>query len=85
MATRPGSLALKQWLTDNGRTQMWLANELGVSQTAVSAWILGSEPRASVAARLEALTGISVASWGEVEQSADDVQGEANANTGTHG
>ena len=56
---------LRQWIADSGTTQMKLAAELGVSQTAVSAWLSGSEPRATIAGRLQELAGIPLSAWGE--------------------
>ena len=62
--TRAGIL-LRQWIETNGTTQMKLAADLGVSQTAVSAWLCGSEPRATIAGRLQELAGIPLSAWGE--------------------
>jgi len=62
--TRAGVL-LRKWIEANDTTQMKLAAELGVSQTAVSAWLGGSEPRATIAGKLHVLAGIPIAAWGE--------------------
>lgn len=63
--TRAGML-LRKWIEKNATTQMKLAADMGVSQTAVSAWLGGSEPRATVAGKLQELAGIPIAAWGEI-------------------
>ena len=62
--TRAGML-LRKWIEVNDTTQMKLAADLGVSQTAVSAWLGGSEPRATIAGKLQEIAGIPIAAWGE--------------------
>lgn len=70
--------ALERWLADNDRSQMWLAGQLGVSQSAVSAWIAGMQPKVNVAVAIERLTKrkVMVEMWG---------QSARTARTGTEG
>lgn len=56
---------LRRWMDETRTTQTVLSKKLGVSQTAVSAWLAGSEPRATIASKLEELTKIPVAAWGQ--------------------
>lgn len=61
---------LDKWLARHDKTQQWLAAKLGVRQSHVSQWIAGMEPRASMAAAIHKITGISVAAWGDYENAA---------------
>lgn len=63
--TSRAGVLLRKWIAETETTQMKLAAELGVSQTAVSAWLSGSEPRATIAGKLQELAGIPIAAWGE--------------------
>lgn len=59
-----GSAELTAWLTQNKRTQAWLARVLDVTPAAVSQWCSGSK-RPDVVQRetLEAITNIQTAAW----------------------
>ena len=54
---------IEEWLDNNNKTQMWLADQLGVTRAAVSAWVTGvSRPRPSMAIRIVALCdGVTMA------------------------
>lgn len=77
------SVLLRQWMVANGVTQEVLAERLGVSQTAVSAWLLGSEPRATIAGLLEEMTSIAVRAWGEEPDASDAAPEPTLKHTGT--
>lgn len=64
-AKSKASVALRQWLATRERSQQWLAERVGVTQSAVAWYLGGAEPRASVAAKIQRITGISVSSWGK--------------------
>jgi transcriptional regulator with XRE-family HTH domain len=64
-----GATALRRWLEEERRSQDWLAKQLEVHQTTVSIWLHGTEPRASHAAKIEEITGVAVALWGETDES----------------
>lgn len=63
MARTKGPEAIREWLSKQGKTQEWLAEQLGVSQGTVSAWIRGSEPKASLAVKIQRVTGVPVEAW----------------------
>ena len=66
-----GPESLQAWLTEERRTQMWLAGQIGVSQTAVSSWLRGARPPPlATALAIQRLTGIPVESWAEPAASA---------------
>jgi transcriptional regulator with XRE-family HTH domain len=59
MARTYGSLA--EYLTDTGQTQEALADALGISQPAISAYVAGrTMPRPALALRLSKHTGVPV-------------------------
>lgn len=50
---------LRDWLQTHGRTQQWLADELGISLQAVNGYVTGyRQPSLTLAAKIEELTGI---------------------------
>lgn len=52
------------WLTDRGRTQLWLAAELNVAPAVLWRWIVGDRtPRIEALVRIEDLTGIPAREW----------------------
>jgi len=57
----PGDrLGIKVWLYTHGRTQAWLADQIGVSTTYVTMILSGARtPSLRVAERLQEVTGIS--------------------------
>lgn len=58
-ASKPVTLA--QWLVDNDKTQLWLADQLGISIAQASRIVRGvNMPRAGLALRIQELTGISI-------------------------
>lgn len=71
------SEALSKWLKDNAKSQWWLANQLGLSQSAVSAWLAGMEPKVNTAVAIDRLTKgkVSVEMWAQ----------RPRARTGTEG
>ena len=54
---------IEEWLDNNNKTQMWLADQLGVTRAAVSAWVTGiARPRPAMAIRIIALCdGVTMA------------------------
>jgi len=53
-------LGIKLWLYQHGRTQSWLAEQVGVSSNYVTMILSGSRtPSLRVAERLQAVTGIA--------------------------
>lgn len=49
---------LQQWLDEHQRTQVWLAEQLGTRQAAVSRWLTcGRKPNLRNAIAIEQLTG----------------------------
>jgi transcriptional regulator with XRE-family HTH domain len=52
--------SLAEYMDRKGITQQGLAEQLGVSQQAVSLWLKGFKPTASMLVKLSKLTGISV-------------------------
>lgn len=57
---------LLAWRITNGRTQKWVADETGISQSQISKYELGElKPSRSNALKLEALCGISPSAWDE--------------------
>lgn len=55
---------VRVWLDESGRKQSFLARELGVSETAVSNWFLGSSrPTVPYRHALARLTGVPVDAW----------------------
>ncbi len=66
MNQRRGGARLREWLKDERRTQKWLAEQVGTSQTNISAWILGPRPPPlEIAVAIRRVTGISVEAWTE--------------------
>jgi len=69
MGQRPsptdGALALRRFFAEHPKlSQYWLADALGVKQSAVSRWVVGKQrPRAHLRVALDALLGIPVADW----------------------
>ena len=43
-ATPAAALTVDQWLISKGKTQGWLAEQIGVGQPSVSRWVKGSNP-----------------------------------------
>jgi|HubBroStandDraft_2_1064218.scaffolds.fasta_scaffold01184_17 hypothetical protein len=56
---------LSEWLEISGKSQSWLAQVLGVHQTAISRWLRGAVPSVIEAAALEGVTGTKCIWWGE--------------------
>jgi len=80
MNQRRGGALLRAWLKDERRSQEWLAEQIGNSQTNISAWILGPRPPPlDVALAIEKTTGIPVHAWGEAADSGTDVAAQAKA------
>lgn len=64
MYQRNGGALLRAWLKSERRTQQWLAEQIGNSQTNISAWILGPRPPPlEVAVAIRRVTGIEVDDW----------------------
>lgn len=65
MQITPAREALAEYMsTEKGRTQVWLAKTLGVSQSTVSLWARGnSRPPLANALAIQFLTGIPVDMW----------------------
>lgn len=65
MTRTRGLVLLKKWLEEHPEySQGWLANELGISQPSVSAWVRGtSRPEEHLRDALRMLTGIPVDAW----------------------
>lgn len=67
----PAGEALVDWLERNGRTQTWLAEELGIAHAVLWRWIAGERsPRIESCAAIERLTGIPSRAWAQVEKGA---------------
>lgn len=55
---------LRAWMAERERSQVWLAEALGVSQPPVSEWLSGrSRPSPVNRIAIESLTGIPASSW----------------------
>jgi transcriptional regulator with XRE-family HTH domain len=64
MNQRQGGVLLRRWLKNERRTQQWLAEQIGNSQTNISAWIIGPRPPPlEVAIAIREITGIEVDEW----------------------
>ena len=64
MSGTRGGAKLRDWLAREQRSQRWLAEQVGVHQGSVSAWIIGKfPPPLAAAVRVEDVTGIPVAYW----------------------
>lgn len=66
MNQKRGGARLRAWLKDERRSQQWLADQIGSSQTNVSAWSHPRTPRPiplEMALKIERLTGIEVEEW----------------------
>lgn len=65
MQSTPAREALAEYMSaEKGRTQVWLAKTLGVSQSTVSLWARGnSRPPLANALAIQFLTGIPVDMW----------------------
>ena len=58
---RKGAESLAAWLHAHGKTQLWLADQLGVSLATMSRIVRGHcMPRAALALDIEKRTGVSV-------------------------
>ena len=80
MSQRRGGALLKKWLKDERRSQEWLAEQIGNSQTNISQWINGPRPPPlDVAIAIEKVTSVEVHSWGEPADSGTDVTAPAKA------
>jgi len=62
MQTRAAA-ALARWLKTHNRTQAWLAGKIGKSQSSVAEYLRGTEPAASIAAKIQTITGIKPSWW----------------------
>lgn len=52
---------LRRWLDDEERTQLWLADQVGVSEGAVSQWVTGRvTPKTKTLERISQVTGLSM-------------------------
>lgn len=51
---------LTRWLKENGKNQSWLAEQTGVRQSTVSAWLGGAGIMLDHAIRVQAATGLSM-------------------------
>lgn len=58
-----GCARLRAWLRDERRSQAWIAEQVGVHQTAVSRWLGGAVPPLESALELRRVTGIEVEDW----------------------
>jgi transcriptional regulator with XRE-family HTH domain len=55
---------LRDWLAREERSQRWLAERVGATQTSVSAWAAGHRPPSLGAALdIEEITGIPARAW----------------------
>lgn len=50
-------------MTEHGRTQKWVAEQIGAHQTSVSDWLRGSVISLDAALAIRKLTGIPVEAW----------------------
>lgn len=64
-AAKPASISadtmLGAWLSEQGRSQCWLADRAGVTQGAVSKWLRGGGMRRDAAVKVHAITGLPMA------------------------
>jgi plasmid maintenance system antidote protein VapI len=64
----PAAELVRTWLGEQGRTQKWLAEALGVTTPAVEGWLAGSRgPVLETAVVLERVTGgfVPVSAWAD--------------------
>lgn len=60
-------VALRGWLIQNNRTQVWLASQLGIDETLLSRMLAGYRPMPDeIATAIRRITGINVRQFAEV-------------------
>lgn len=58
-------IQVDDWLTRNGRTQAWLAEQLSVKPSQLWRWMAGQRvPRIEAATQIQNITGVLATSWG---------------------
>lgn len=55
-----GRRAVRVWLAEHGKTQVWLANELGIHESLLSRALAGYEKSGRVVELIKGLTGIDI-------------------------
>ena len=81
------ALTIDEWLTSKGKTQGWLAEQIGVGQPSVSRWVKGSTPPSFKAVRrIYDLSGgvVGVAGWPDPDRS-DNLESSRGGNTNKGG
>ena len=64
----PAGEMLTEWLTKQGKSQQWLADEVGVARAVMWRWLVGeTTPHIDSAARVGQLTGIPARLWSTTE------------------